>query len=312
MKNVTRIRFIAAVGCALCAFGAASALAFEGPGATGAGYLELPTGPVSAAMGEAGAALRGDPFSWIANPALLGDARGFGVGVSHAEWMLDTRFDHAVLHRRLSGLLVLGGAVVYQYRPDIQGYDDFGAPTEMLKNNSYQAAVALAVTPLPGLAAGVSVKYFRETLAEWSAGGPAADVGVFYAWPAPSISIGISAQNLGPDIRFDEVDEPLPTTIRGGASAAFAVVPALAELRAAVDLVKPRFENLFLSAGAELVLSGMLAVRAGWCGQEYREGSGFTMGGGVKLIERLQLDYAYTPYGDLGVSHRIAVHFSLP
>ena len=158
----------------------------------------------------------------------------------------------------------------------------------------------------------VTTKYFRETLAEWSAGGAAADVGVFYAWPVPHITIGASVQNLGADVSFDGVEEPLPTTMRGGASVAFAIVPAVAEMRVASDVVKPRFENLYVSAGAELALSGMLFIRAGWCGREYRQGDGLTLGGGAKILERLQLDYAYTPYGDLGEFHRIALHVTLP
>ena len=312
MKLTNILRTTAAIALVLQALVTTPAAAFEGPGATGAGYLTLASGPASIAMGETGAALEGDPFNWIVNPALLGQARGLGFGVSHAEWILDTRFEHATLHKRLGGLFALGASLLYQYSPDIQGYDDVGLPTELLKNNSYQASLALAVTPLPGLSAGVTAKYFRETLAEWSAGGAAADVGVFYAWPVPHITIGASVQNLGADVSFDGVEEPLPTTMRCGASVTFAVVPAVAEIRVASDVVKPRFENLYVSAGAELALSGMLFIRAGWCGREYRQGDGLTLGGGAKILERLQIDYAYTPYGDLGDFHRIAHHVSLP
>jgi hypothetical protein len=313
MRNgILQSSVAAAIVGILCAFGAAPAASFEGPGATGAAYLGLAAGPVSAAMGEVGAALEGDPFNWIVNPALLGNVERFGMGVSHAEWILDTRFEHAEIHHRANRLVAIGAGIVYRYAPEIQGYDDVGAATELLDNSSYQAALALAFTPLPGLSAGVTAKYFRETLAEWSAGGAAADVGFFYAWPAPRIAVGLSVQNLGPDVSFDGVDEPLPTTIRGGTSAAFALVPAVAEMRIAADIVKPRFESLYAAAGAELTLSGTLSIRAGWCGREHREGDGLTLGGGVKILERLQFDYAYTPYGDLGDFHRIAVHFSLP
>ena len=128
----------------------------------------------------------------------------------------------------------------------------------------------------------------------------------------PRIAIGASVQNLGADVSFDGVEEPLPTTMRCGASVAFAIVPAVAEIRVASDVVKPRFENLYVSAGAELALSGMLFIRAGWCGREYREGDGLTLGGGVKILGRVQIDYAYTPYGDLGNFHRIGAHFSMP
>lgn len=312
MKSDNRLLRIAILCCAACAFGAAPLGAAEGPGTTGASYLEFPVGPSAVAMGEAGAALAGDPFGWMANPALLGSAAGTGGGLGHAEWIMDTRWEHLTLHRRVNDRFAVAGGFVYRYLPDIQGYDDVGRPTEPLANNSYVAALALAATPVPGLTFGVTGKYFRETLADWSAGGVGADVGAYYAWPAPRIAVGIAAQNLGADVAFDGVDEPLPTTLRGGATAAFAVVPAVADLRIAFDLVKPRFESIYASAGAELTISGILSLRGGWCGREYRQGDGLTLGGGVKLVDRIRVDYAYTPYGDLGDFHRIAVHFTMP
>ena len=195
--------------------GAAPAAALEGPGATGAGYLALANGPVSIAMGETGAAIEGDPFNWIVNPALLGQTKSFGLGVSHAEWILDTRFEHAALRARLGRAFRRRREPRLPVRSRHAGIRRRRAPDGAAQEQQLSGGPRLRRDPLPGLSAGVTAKYFRETLADWSAGGAAADMGVFYAWPAPHIAIGASVQNLGADVSFDGVEEPLPTTIRG-------------------------------------------------------------------------------------------------
>ena len=313
MRRSTYIVPVAVLGCALAllAILPVPAAAFKGPGTTGASYLTLQLGARSPAMGEVKAALASDPFTWLSNPALLQAMNGSGVGISHAEWILDTRYDNVTFHRRLSATFVAAGGVIYQYRPDIQGFDEFGAETKLLKNSNYQAAAGIAFSPFERFGTGVTVKYFSETFDEWKAGGVAADVGVFYSFESPRISIGCAAQNLGADVKFESVEEPLPTVLRAGASHSFTIIPKMYECTYAFDVVKPRFEEVYLSVGGEIVLHEMLAVRAGYCGQEYRQGNGFTMGGGVRVLERLQIDYAWTPYGDLGDFHHISLHFAI-
>jgi hypothetical protein len=288
-----------------------TAAALEGPGTTGAAYLTLSLGPKSIAMGEVKAALPGDPFDWIANPAALGWMDGTGLGAVHAQWILDTQYEHLSAHHRVNRHFAAAGSFFFQHRPDIPGADDIGKPTGPLANNNYQAVVGLAFSPVRSFSAGVNVKYFRERLDSFHAGGVAVDVGVAYSFSPVGIRLGVAAQNLGADVKFDEVGEPLPSAIRAGASHTFAIAPRTLECTYAFDLVKPRFESLFLSAGAEARICRTLALRAGWCGQQSREGNGLTVGCGVNVVDRAQLDYAWTPYGELGDYHRVALYFSL-
>ena len=65
MRNINPYGIICLIG--LITF-PSSGWAAEGPSSTGAGYLDLPIGPKSIAMGEMRAALIGDPFNWTANP----------------------------------------------------------------------------------------------------------------------------------------------------------------------------------------------------------------------------------------------------
>lgn len=303
--------YLLAAGLILSVFPAHSAHAQEGPGNAGAGYLILPVGPKSIAMGETKAALLEDPFNWMANPAALHGMQGSGLGLSHSEWIVDTRYENLSGHHRISEKFIISGGIIYTYRPDIQGYDDQGQETKMLKNNNYQILVGLGFTPVKQFSAGMNIKYFRETLDDWAAGGVGIDIGALYMIEKTKTAIGFSAQNLGPDIRFDSFAEPLPLMIRFGVSHSSELIPDDLGLSLIFDLVKPRYESIYISAGLELEVIRMLAVRAGYCGQEYRPGGGFTLGGGINVRDTIAVDYAWTAYGDLGSFHRVSLYFSI-
>jgi hypothetical protein len=261
-------------------------------------------------MGEIGAAQQGDQFNWLVNPASFGLMEGTGFGVLHSEWIIDTNYDNASIHHRFTDRLIAAGSFTYEYLPEIQGYDVNGMETKTLKNNNYQAILGLGYSLVPSFSIGANVKYFQEKLDEWTADGVAFDLGALYTLQSTGIAIGFTVQHIGSDIKFDTIDEPLPTTMRLGASHAFDISSETLGFMYGLDLVKPRYDNVYVNAGIELDIIKALQIRAGYCGQEYRFGDGFTFGGGVAILGGIQLDYAWTPYGDLGNFHRISIYFN--
>jgi hypothetical protein len=300
----------AVAGMLFSVLGGTAAHAAVGPGAAGAEYLTLPVGSKSIAMGEVQSAEIGEPFGWLSNPATLRCMGGLGFGVFHAEWIMATQYDNASYHHRIDDKLSVAAGFISLRRPDIQGYDESGRRTELLNNTNYQAIIGFGYSPIPSFAAGLAVKYFSEKLDDWSADGVGFDIGALYAVPRVPLSIGFVAQNVGPDITFESIKEPLPMTLRGGASYAVDIRGADATLRIAADLVKPRYEKLYASAGCELLLFKTVGARVGYNGQDYRSGSGLTLGCGV-AVRNISFDYAWTPYGDLGSVHRAALYFML-
>ncbi|MCU0638792.1 MAG: PorV/PorQ family protein [Candidatus Krumholzibacteria bacterium] len=294
----------------LIALLAQAAPAADGPGTAGALYLSLPVGPKSIAMGEASAALRGDPFGWISNPGLLVQAEGTGIGIFHSQWLLDTYYDNVFLSHRPHRMLSVGAALTYLSSPEVQGFNEAGDPTEMLDNNSFQGILGLCFTPVDNFGAGINVKYFQEKIADYTASGAGVDIGAVYTFPFPSISIGASVRNIGPKIRFISHDEELPMTIIVGGSWNRAVMPGVLGLTLAADLVKPSHTDASPALGAELCFRDLVSLRAGYCGEEDREYTGFTAGGGVNILGKLAVDYAWTPYGDLGNFHRVSIYFN--
>jgi hypothetical protein len=283
----------------------------DGPGSAGAAYLLRPAGPKSIAMGEVRAALDDDPFNWLSNPATLPSINRSGFGLFHSEWLMDTRYSSLSGNTRVSKWLTLGGGLIYEYGNDIQGYDELGQMTDPLKNYNYQALVGLGFGPTANFSAGVNLKYFRETLSEWSAGGYGIDVGAFYDIPVAGTKVGLTVQNIGPDIKFIQKEEPIPTTVRAGAVYTAAAAPGSIGFSIGLDFVKPRFESSYFGAGLELAIVGTVAIRGGWCGRKDRAGDGFTFGAGIAVDDRIGVDYAATSYGDLGLQHIISLYFGI-
>jgi hypothetical protein len=262
-------------------------------------------------MGEVKAALYRDPFNWISNPASLQMMNRSGIGLFHAESFFDARYENIAANHTFSKWLAVGCGIVYDYRPDIQGYDEFAQETHMLQNYNYQALIGLSLAPVNNFSAGVNLKYFNEKLDQWSAGGFGADLGAIYSISSINTCIGFSVQNLGEDIQFISMKEPLPLTFRVGAEHRLKAPQQDFEVSLAWDVVKPRFEDPYPALGFELEIYKILAVRAGWNGRESRTGDGLSLGAGTTINSRLHFDYAWTSYGDLGSFHSISLYLRI-
>jgi hypothetical protein len=100
-------------------------------------------------------------------------------------------------------------------------------------------------------------------------------------------------------------------TIRFGSSYASPTFLDHLAFELGFDVVKPRYEDIFLCVGTELLVANTVAARVGYNGQKYRPGDGLTLGGGVAIKQKLLVDYAWTPYGDLGSFHRLSVSIKI-
>jgi len=284
----------------------------EGVGSTSASFLSLPMGGKSTSMGEVQAALMDDPFNWLSNPATPCTGNGNAFGIYHSQWILNTYYDNAFYRKKVGRFIAVGAGFGYMSSPDINGFDELGEPTGSITDNSLRGLVGLTVMPVKGLSFGINLNYFQEKLADWTARGYSTDLGIMYRFPVFPMTIGVALQNLGPNIKFLSREEELPLTFRTGLSYRFPVVANMVQFGFAADVVRTKYEETYAEAGGELIFNKMLSFRAGVVGDGSRESSGFTAGVGVRFMNRLSFDYAWTPYGDLGSFHRLSIYFMLP
>ncbi|MEK7746537.1 MAG: PorV/PorQ family protein, partial [Elusimicrobiota bacterium] len=154
------------------------------------------------------------------------------------------------------------------------------------------------------LALGAGVKLIRESIAGYSGQALALDLGALWATPRfKDLTLGAALQNIGPGVRFQSRKESLPLNLRTGAAYRFSARGQEGLL--SLDLTKERSESPLVSVGAETRIAQVMPIRLGF-GTRNDAGPGVTAGVGWMLRD-VSLDYAFVPYGDLGISHRFSV-----
>lgn len=156
------------------------------------------------------------------------------------------------------------------------------------------------------LAFGAAAKVFQSELGSYRSDvGWAADLGA--AWRGDAVTAGLAWRNAGPGVRFVRQRDPLPQTL----DAQIALRRGAIVVAAGGQWDVPRQETRIL-AGGEVRL-GALSFRGGYAVVEgdSSDAEGFeraSLGFGLALPNRLQLDYALRPGGDaFGAFHRLAL-----
>ncbi len=166
--------------------------------------------------------------------------------------------------------------------------------------------------PIAGtLDAGLAVKYIDENLGTRAAGTTAVDAGaIFRPAAAPDLIFGAAVRNLGGQLRYIDVSEPLPSEI--GASAAYAFRGAGWRLLPALDVSIPYAGNPYVKFGVEyyraLGDNAWGGLRLGYTSQpavDLGVVAGLTAGIGLR-VNRFLFDAAFEPMTYLGDEYRIS------
>jgi outer membrane protein OmpA-like peptidoglycan-associated protein len=279
---------------------------FGQPGTSVMPVLAIDQGPRFAAMGGAGIGAVDDASAIYWNPAGLGRVLAGRFALAHHEWFAGIRDE--VAHAALpSGQGAFGLGLVYSGEPGIEFWDSLNMPGDTFRtwNGTVSAGYGLAVAR--DYYVGAAVKGFYQSLYTSGGSGGAVDIG-FACRPRPFLGLGAVVRNLGMAV-YGQGTEHMPIEAGIGGSFKFGPVDALA------DVIVPVENTVSLRVGAEYEPVPELAIRLG-----YRVGpedigtlglaSGLTAGLGVH-VGAFSLDYALTPYGKLGMAHRIGLGAAL-
>jgi hypothetical protein len=130
-------------------------------------------------------------------------------------------------------------------------------------------------------------------------------------WFAPyDIAVGVTAENVGPQYSYQGTlftgeKQSLPMTYKAGVMKNF-VLP-LGSCKAECDIV---YDYILRSnIGVEWKLFNLLYIRGGYKIGYFSGGPSFGVGVEYtpKGLDRLQVDYAFIPVGNLGISHYFSV-----
>ncbi|MBI4376308.1 MAG: PorV/PorQ family protein [Elusimicrobia bacterium] len=284
-------------------------------------FLRITPGARPMAMGEAFTAVAGDLNALAANPAGLAQISGRHAAFMHAELFEGSRYDFLGYGQNLSGAGPFsGGAVAVGAQrlsyADMEARDEQGQSAGSL--SASDSAFSLAYSrSLLGWDWGLGVKWIESRLADSSARGAAFDLGLGHSLSAASLPlrVGMAVQNLGPGVRFEQERENLPLAVSFGGAARVA-----GSLLISADIKhRPHSAKTSFGVGTEYAVLPALSFRAGYSAlsASARSGSDFAgrlgglgLGFGFKL-RSLSLDYAFSPYGELGNAQRVSLGIRL-
>lgn len=308
MKKLPPLLLALALGAApaRAGFFPGGAFSDDARGLAGAQFLKAPPPARFGALAGAGLALGGTEAFFL-NPAGAA-GRPAGLAVTWEALLADSSRTGLVFSRPTAAGQFSAGLVYNNSSPGLTRLDGAGGVTGSGFAAYDLAAAAGWARRFNWTDFGLNLKYVRSRLDDASGATVALDAGLLFREPAPSrTELALALRNFGPPLKLGSRSDPLPLELGGGLkwryTPAFSI---LAEGRLPVD------HSPYLVFGAEWAMpfsaeSG-LSLRSGMNFRNYDDlgaMGAFACGFGLKL-GGLTLDYAFTPYGDLGAAHRMS------
>lgn len=270
-------------------------------GTTGAVFLRLGIGVRAIGMGGVFTSIPDGINSTYGNPAGVVNLQSRELTLIHNEWLSDISYGYAGYAHPLSDKIALAGSIIYVDYGSFEGRGNIGE--RIADPTASDKAIALTVGGKYNekYLLGSNIKYIEENFAGYTAKTYSFDFGAIYYSEIKNLIYGASIQNIGPKIDFVKESFSLPLTFRTGVS----YYALQDKLIMGVDLVKARDTKFYFSTGLEFNFKKIFSLRAGYS-SEKDIGRGYAFGTGVSY-SYFNLDYAYSPYGDLGDTHRLSL-----
>jgi hypothetical protein len=261
------------------------------------------------ALGSAFVGVADDSSALFWNPAGLGSLRQSEVAIHHNTWLVDTLQESLVASFPVKGLGGFGAMVSYLDYGTFQGRDSSGNPTPSFSAGKFGFMAGWGKEWAPGFSAGLALRGNMQTAHNQSFGLISGDVGLLYS-PDSRLRFGAALANFG----GNQAGGWVASAFRAGVSFKPDLGQTHGLLLALGGTLEPQGVNRY-GAGVEYSYQSRYFLRAGY--QLYEQDNeiqgfkGLTAGVGIHWFD-LSLDYAFLPYGDLGISHRISLGYSFP
>ena len=287
-------------------------------GRTAAIVLELPSSARALALGGAYVAAGADDASLFYNPSQLATLEGRAASMSVQPYIEGSTLGALSAAFQLGpgtvgvGVQVLSYGSADEYVCDeTTGCERGEATGRTVSANDVAASVGYGMT-WRMLRLGAAAKYVRQSLADASGGVPALDVGAAIdVWRGATV--GVSVQNVGPDLKTAGSSAPLPRAVRLGASLPWRGVGPF-DVLGTVEVAQHREGDLLPLGGAEVTWTSAnglaFSARLGALAQsDGAATSRMSFGGGVRA-RHFALDYAYQSFDALAVTtHRFGLRW---
>jgi hypothetical protein len=289
-------------------------------GKVGGSELKIGLGPRPVAMGEAFVGKADDANATYWNPAGLGQIQGHQASFMHNIYLEETSLEYLAYAQNISegagigaNLMILNFGSMDKVEIDSAGLPDIvGEFTPMV----FTFAVGYDQFVMPSLSLGGAVKFISQNIDTESYSAVAVDIGAIFqldSMGANGFQAGLAIQNLGSSLG----DSSLPMNAKAGL--AYAAPFKMSEKdtwNILLDINLPFGDVNYTSAnvGTEYWYNDLIAARVGYKIKDTGDLGGITgltagLGAKVPVGESLSMciDYALLSFGDLGMTHQIAL-----
>ncbi|MCR4662852.1 MAG: PorV/PorQ family protein [Endomicrobiaceae bacterium] len=273
-------------------------------GSTTAQFLKLGIGAKSAGMGNAVTSVYNGTEAIYWNPANLNYIDRKELSFSHTIWFEDVNYEWLAFVLPTEEYGVFGFGLQYVSYGSIDKFDNTNtfdgsfSPMDMALYLSY-------ANSYEKVDFGLNLKYIYSKIEE-SASAIGLDLGAKYTLDNNKTSFGATITNFGTNMRYNKESESLPFLFKIGASH-YIVDMWLVSL----DLNFPKDNEIYFNLGTEYTIeiadNLRFDLRAGYEGRN-KDIPGFNwinLGFGLEYLDYI-FDYAFVPYGDIGMTHRFS------
>jgi type IX secretion system protein PorV len=281
---------------------------------TSAKYLEINTGPRAVGMGEANVAACDDVYALFWNPANLYLQSGQHISYLHNFWFQGINDVNLTYTQQM----LQGGFGISLNYLDFGPIDrvEIAANGDPIISNQTYTPYALVLTSgygtqvVPQVVLGGAIKLVSESIADFNNMTAALDLGCTYLDLLPGFNTGLVLQNAG----LPMAGYVLPMTAKLGLAHTLSLGQNHLLTVCDINLPVTESQQVSVHVGAEFKYAKTIAARVGYKISELNAlgaGAGVTAGLGV-LYRNVTFDYAIAPFGDLGLSHRLALTYGIP
>jgi Tetratricopeptide repeat len=261
------------------------------------------------ALGDAFVGLSDDASALFYNCAGLSRLSAASLSINHNSYLAGSFEETLLLGFPAGSLGGFAAALQYVSWGGLDERDANGVPQGVYTDSDAAFSLGWGMAVARGLSLGLALHGTQQKVVDSLYTGLSGDLGLLWE-PSGGFRLGLDYTGLGTALAgFTPAQD-----LRLGLSA-FLRMGKNVSLR---PLLAGDWEPNGVSriqGGLEGTLEGKYFLRVGYQGtleNNQIEGlTGFTAGAGLR-IGRIQLDYAFVPYGDLGTSHRVSVGYEFP
>ena len=266
-------------------------------------FLKIDTTARPSAMGGTFVGIADDVNAINYNPAGLGLLDNNQVVFMHNQWFQEIKQEYLAFSHS-SGLGIALNYFNYGTIKETTISNPRGTGLDDFSNYDGAADLGYGSKINDKLAIGFNLRYIQGKISDYKGWAVSSNLGCLYVTPIEKLTMGVVIQNISTKVKFIDTKEELPLIFKIG----FGYKLLNDKLTAGFDLGQQiDNEKILFNIGAEYLPIKFLALRSG-INTRNETDTGITAGIGFNYSS-CNLDYAYSPYGDLGDTHKIALTY---